>query len=352
MRRLEMSGLLRTSAILLGLAIGGGVIGSAVAQDAPKDLAALEAAAKAEGGVVNFYSNIADAEPLFDAALKAKYPFMKVQVFGGSPGDIRAKFITEMQAGLPSADVVIATLADVAPYRKLGAVAPVTLPNDSQMPAGLAVLAPEFHALWQTLYVMEYNTDAGLDVPHDPYELADPKWKGLITFDRPSNAGAAGAFLASRKQLWGDEKWEKWLAGLKANEISITPSANNTYASVLQGEYPVGLGGLQDVLNQAQGAPVAPMFYDNVVVNQNFGVVSKLAPHPASAALFINWLMSEDGQKVFADSGRIPARLIDSPMSLDRLVPSGVTPMPVATMQDWIDNAQDYITKFKELWPE
>jgi iron(III) transport system substrate-binding protein len=346
MKRMTRSEFLRTTAIGLGAMLAfGGSVHLALADE-------LEDAAKAEGGKVSFYSNIADVQPLFDEVLKAKYPWLTVEVFGGSPGDVRGKFLTEIQAGLPAADVVVATLADIKPYRAANAIAKVDLPNDKAMPPALAAVAPELHPLWQTLYVMPYSTDAGITPPKDLYELADPKWKGHIAFDRPSNAGATAAVLASRKQLWGEEKWNTWLDGLKANDISIKPSANNTYAAILQGEQQVGIGGLQDVLNQKQGAPVAANFYDDVVANQNFGVISRIAPHPAAAAFFVNWLMSEEGQAVFAKASRIPARVIDSPMSINNLVPKDVKVLTVAEMPDWIANTSDYLAKFKTLWPE
>lgn len=349
MSMLSGSGLVGAAVALLGsTAI---LMGTAVAQEAPT-LAELEAAAQAEGGVVNFYSTAADAQPLFDEALKQTYPWMTVNVFGGSPGDVRAKYMTEVQGGLPAADVVVVVLADIKVFRGLDAMASVPLPNDSAMPEDLLIYAPELHPLWSVAYVMPYNTDAGITPPHDPYELIDPKWRGHIALDRPSNAGATGAFLASRRQIWGDEKWEEWLAGLQANEIYITPTANTTYAAILQGEAQLGIGGLQDILTQREGSPVAANFYDQVVVNNNFGIVSKLAPHPASAALFLNWLMSEEAQQLFAQSGRVPARLIDSPMSLDRLLPAGATIIPVASMTDWIDNTSWYLDRYRQLWPE
>jgi ABC-type Fe3+ transport system substrate-binding protein len=328
----------------LALAISGAM--SSAGADEMEDLA------KAEGGKVVVYHTLGEDVDLFVDALKVRYPWIDVEVFGGSPSDIRTKFITEVQAGLAAADIIFSPVVSLEQYREVNGIASVALPNDSAMPKELMTFAPELHPIWQVIYVMPYNTDLGITPPADAIEMADPKWKDQIAFDRPANAGAAGLFLASRKQLWGEEKWNEWLTGLQANNISITTSANTTYAQVLQGERQIGIGGLHDILNQQEGTPVAANFYKDVVSQQWYGFISRIAPHPNTAALMLNWMMSEEGQQLVASTSRVPARVIDSPMSLNKVIPAGATVLPEAVMTDWVENTQAYLTKFAELWPE
>ena len=47
---------------------------------------------------------------------------------------------------------------------------------------------------------------------------------------------------------------------------------------------------------------------DPVIAYTNLLALAADAPHPATAKLFINWLLSEEGQNAIRDVGRIPAR--------------------------------------------
>jgi ABC-type Fe3+ transport system substrate-binding protein len=58
-----------------------------------------------------------------------------------------------------------------------------------------------------------------------------------------------------------------------------------------------------------QGAPIDFRILEPYVAEPNFAALLQRAPHPHAALLFIDWLLSEEGQTGLADvTGRIPIR--------------------------------------------
>lgn len=342
------------SAAFLGFLSGCGQSDSAgsTALSASKVSASnLASKARAEGGTVHFYSNIGDEAALIQDAFRKTYPWASISTYGGSADQVLSKFLTEAQGRSHIVDVATAKISQLGALKQANAITGISLSNDAAMPAFARAYLPYLHPTYSSVYCMVYNTKSGIKPPADPYDLADPSWKGKIALDQPANLGAAGTFLASRRALWGDAKWTRWLEGLKANDILMSQSSTSAYTAVLQGERDIAIDGYQDVYGQKKGTPVAAYFYPDVVVQTEGVVQSSHAPHPNMAALFINWLESSAGQQMFASSGRTPSLAINSPLSLSKLLPKNVTPLPASDLSDWYANPDEYQNIFQKYWP-
>jgi ABC-type Fe3+ transport system substrate-binding protein len=58
-----------------------------------------------------------------------------------------------------------------------------------------------------------------------------------------------------------------------------------------------------------QGAPIDFRILDPYTAEPNFVALMQRSPHPYAALLFIDWILSEEGQTLLADTaGRIPIR--------------------------------------------
>jgi len=335
--------------LLPGLA--GGPLTSAFAQPAltAVPLAELEAAAEKEGTLV-FYS-LGDFSE-WTNPFKERYPWVKVEAFSSPAAEVANKVLTEAATGTPTADVIMMPPARARAIVQAGAVAQVRLEAESKLAADL--LDPEgySHPVYTFLIPLIYNTNLIKDPPKDIFELADPKWKDSFAIDRPQNLGVSSLFLASHRSVWGDEKWRQWLDGLKANNVFIASDATAAYEAVLRGERKLGAASLADVIAQAEGAPVAPSFYDGGVVlyPNSLWLLSK-ARHPNVGALFINWIVSEEGQRVVAAGGRTPVLDIDTDVSLNKLLPPGATVFDSRNVQDYFTNPAEYEAVWEEYWP-
>lgn len=313
------------------------------------DMAAIEAAARQEGTVA-WYTFATDA-PLVDL-FKAKYPWANVELTEfPTVGQIKAKFLLESRGGVNVADLVTGFGADMGVYLGENLLAPAELPNDSITLPLVYDPGHYQHPLNLVLVVYGISPTAGTQPPRDLFELADPVWKGKLAFDNPSNGAIGATFLASRRSMWGDDKWRQWLAGLAANEALLTGSTGAAYDAVLQGQRAVGICNYSPIHLQKPGTPVAAAYYDQLLVSPTYMGVHAKAPHPNMALLFANWMVGPEGQAWYASQGRVPSADIDTPLSLSKIVPSGETTLDLASLEGWFADPDAYLEIYREYWP-
>jgi ABC-type Fe3+ transport system substrate-binding protein len=203
--------------------------------------------------------------------------------------------------------------------------------------------------------VLLYNTkelpDGG---PADLADLTQPQWKGKVVMDNPALGGPGGLTMAAMKGVIGADGWQAWLKALKANDIDLTDSSSSSYDAVVRGERPLCICSYHDFIGQAAGTPVGVDFYnqDNTGVIPQAGtmVVSATAPHPAMAALWLNWVLSQDGgQAAVAASGRTPTE--ENVPGADKVgVPAGKKVASFSVLTDYINNPDSYNDVFKSIF--
>jgi iron(III) transport system substrate-binding protein len=144
-------------------------------------------------------------------------------------------------------------------------------------------------------------------------ELADPKWKGKICI-RSGQHIYNNALFAAVIARHGAVKAEDWLRGLKAN-LAQKPSGGDREAArdVTAGKCDLGIGNSYywalmndkepDKKAWAEATKVIlPTFQGGGThVNVSGVVLTKHAPHKASALKLIEWLVSDKAQQMYAD---------------------------------------------------
>jgi len=147
-------------------------------------------------------------------------------------------------------------------------------------------------------------------------DLLNPKWKGKIVSDDPRRAGPGAAtftFFYLHPELGPD-----FIRALGKQQITILRDYAQEVDTVGQGRYPVLIGGADFVaINRAkQGVPIAIVGArqlkegtDLSPTNGNLALFNR-APNLNAAKIYINWLLSKEGQAVFARAnGYVSARL-------------------------------------------
>ena len=146
-------------------------------------------------------------------------------------------------------------------------------------------------------------------------ELADPKWKGKVCI-RPGNHVYNVALVASMIAHHGEEKAEEWLRGLKAN-LARKPAGNDRaqVKGVFAGECDLAIGNTyymaKMMLNeknpeQQKWAESVKMVFPNTEdrgthINLSGMVLAKNAPNEENAIKFMEFLSSDDAQKIYAE---------------------------------------------------
>ena len=275
------------------------------------DPALIEAARK--DGVVVWYTSLVEnqaARPLA-AAFEAKYPGVKVQLVAGTVGDLLSKLLAEARAGSIRADVTHGG-SSVWPLYKAGAIVNFMPEEAAAYPADLK----DANGIWTTdaLYflVPAINTEMvkDSDAPRSLQDLLDPKWRGKIAWTTQMTQGGAPGFIGTILASMGEQAGMEYLRKLSAQKIVNVPANQRVVLDqVIGGEYPIALATFNNhsAISARDGAPVRALPLDPVTETLDTLMLLK-GSHPNAGKLFIEFLLSQQGQEVFSKAGYIPSR--------------------------------------------
>jgi iron(III) transport system substrate-binding protein len=252
------------------------------------------------------------SEPLLQPVLEAfrvKYPEVEVLLKAGSNSELANALIEEQ--GNPQADVFITTeLFTAQSLSKQGIFAAYVPAGSDQIPAELKGPDNTWVGLTRRARVIMYNSDlvAPEDVPTSIFDLTDPKWKGKIAAAGSTN-GSMQAQIAAMRQLLGEEATESWLQELQANDATFFGGHTDVRKAVGAGEFALGLvNHYYYYLQKAEGSNVGIVFPDQgegqigLITNATSAAVVKGGANEAAARAFVDFLVSAEGQKMFAEA--------------------------------------------------
>jgi iron(III) transport system substrate-binding protein len=271
--------------------------------------AALIAAAKKEGEVTWYTTSIVDqfVRPAAQAFEK-KYG-IKVNYVRSNAVEMELRVINEARAGRMQADVVDGTTTSVT-LKKQNLVEKWT-PDVADLPERYR--DPEGYWMASQQYVLTpgYNTDLvpkGSE-PKTYEDLLDPKWKGKMVWNATPSSSAGQGFVGTVLMTMGEDKGRAYLAKLaKQNVVGMKAAARQVLDQVIAGEYAIALQIFNNhaPISKARGAPV-----DWLKLEKSMAVVlpmslTKGAPHPNAGRLLFDFILSEEGQTIMANSGELP----------------------------------------------
>lgn len=139
-------------------------------------------------------------------------------------------------------------------------------------------------------------------------DLLNPKLKGQIAQCTPDRSSSSHA---SYEVILASHGWEKgwdWLRKLAANTGIFTARSRDVPNVVSKGEFAVGFAvpsymAFAEVLN---GYDVKFVYPRNAYVTPEPMAALKGAPHPKAAHAFIEFMLSEEGQKLVSSMGVYP----------------------------------------------
>jgi ABC-type Fe3+ transport system substrate-binding protein len=271
------------------------------------DQAMIDAAKKE--GEVNWYTTQIVNQFVRPAitAFEKKYG-IKVNYFRGNATDIALKVTAEGRAGKVQADVIDGTATSVMLRREDLVMKWVPENNFAKQ-----FVDPEGYWIASNFYVLTpgYNTELvkKADVPKTYADLLDPKWKGKMIWNATSSASAGAGFVGTVLLSMGEEKGMEYLRALaKQNVVSVASSGRQVLDQVISGEYPLGLQIFNNhaSISARQGAPSAWTSLDTSLAVIATISVTKATSRPNAAKLFMEFVTSEEGQKLLAEAGELP----------------------------------------------
>jgi iron(III) transport system substrate-binding protein len=268
--------------------------------------------AKAEG-TLSLYSvlNLKDSGPLLNAFEK-KYG-IKVQMWRGAGEKVVQRAVSEAQANRHTVDVVqLGTGIEILYREKL--LEEFHSPHFKNIPA--AALPKHRHYAADSLYfyVVAYNTNLlkPEQVPTTYEDFLRPKWSGGFSMDT-GDIDWFGALL----KTFGEAKGQDYFKKLAAMKPQMRNGHTLLAELVSAGETPITIDAFNySVENlKKKGAPInwKPL-QPTIARAQSIGL-SKNAPHPHAALLFVDFILSNEGQQIVKAGGNVPiSTSVDSPL--------------------------------------
>jgi iron(III) transport system substrate-binding protein len=281
--------------------------------------------AKKEGALVWYMSaSIEDAKAIL-LAFNKKYPFLKTDFFRACSARLFNRIMNEARAGKVLFDLVAVRGLETHQLVKAGLLQPYVSPESAAYPAGFKDSKGYWVDYFDSYNVIGYNTQlvAREQAPKSWEDLLDPKWKGKIALDE-ENFSWYGAMT----QKWGKQKTQRYMRALAKQDIQLRNGQTLIAQLMAAGEFSVAMVLAHRIEKmKEQGAPVEWVTtLDPVTASLHpIGIAAK-APHPNAAKLFVDFILSKDGQQLLLSIERTPARPgIDTKMEARKLK---LFPMP------------------------
>lgn len=249
-----------------------------------------------------------DAAQLVQAFNK-KYPDVKVETFRSGTEEVTAKIQAEKQAGGVQADVLL--LADAVTFEGLKQQ-DLLLPYKSPEAVHIAdeLVDPDgmYTGTKVIATILAANTDKVPVLPTSWQALAAADSKDAAIMPSPLYSGAAAYNIGvfSRSEGFG---WD-YLQVLKDNNMSVIKGNGAVLKAVASGEKSYGMVvDYMVVREKAKGSPIDLSYpTEGVPIITEPIAIMKGTDNQEAAQAFVDFVLSEEGQKLSVDIGYTPIR--------------------------------------------
>jgi iron(III) transport system substrate-binding protein len=268
---------------------------------------ALVKGAQDEKELTVYTSMLVDELGTLTKTFNKRYPFLKLNPSRLSGRRVITRVETEYRAGRYTVDVA-GGFANIAYSLKLGnLIDSYYSPQRKFFPGSDSDKERYFAPDYITPVVLGYNTNMLKrdQVPKTYEELLAPKWKGKMFLDEEDYDW----YVVMMRHL-GKAKGAEYMKKLAANGVAIRRSRVLQTQMIIAGERPIGIAlhGHTLLDFKDKGAPIDYVILDPYFAKPSEVMLARYAPHPHAAALYLDWVLSEEGQSLMSSFGRISAR--------------------------------------------
>ena len=309
----------------------------------PDRIARLAEGARAEGGRLSIYSSspINQMNAIvagFTAAHGVEVDFWRSESEG-----IMQRAGAEARTGRYDVDIIETNAPSMEAMDREGLLQEVALPVFSELMEGAAEAGRAWVVSRLLFYATAANTNlvAPEDMPGTFEDLADPKWRGKIAFEAENSI-----WLMTLAETNGEAETVSFFEELVASNEASTRRGHTLMVNlVAAGEVPLGINVFHDYALQMkdQGAPIEVLYLPPVVGHLTAAGVLRSAPHPHAAVLFLDYLLSENGQRIVQEQ-----RSVATNLKVQEL-PAGIDPaMP--DIAGYVDANEKWIRLYADIF--
>lgn len=178
-------------------------------------------------------------------------------------------------------------------------------------------------------------------------DLLSPKWKSkMMAINPTSSAGLINNFVPLMREKVIDTEF---LKALYAQDMQFTVSAPDEASRLSRGERPLSVADINISFAKfvAEGAPIRAIEMDDGMVMSPLPIVAfDGGPHPNAAKVFVNWLLSPEGQTVWNKANGAPGVRKD----VTSFLPKGAQTSPKRPIMQTNEDADESGKLFREQW--
>jgi len=267
------------------------------------------AAAKKEGKLVAYVSMLTENATALLTEFKKKYPFIDTSLYRANTQKLLPKIQLEARTQQHEADVISATFTIWNELTRGKLIMKYDSPERAKYPDALKDADGYWNILHLGVQGMAYNTKlVSPDAAPKKYEdLLQPRWRPKqIAMDYRDSS-----WMAVMLEIMGEAEGLAFMKKLAAKDLYMRENKNLLTQLLAAGEFPVLANTYLETFAKIQkaGAPIEWVPGQNPIPASThlLGVYAH-ARHPNAAKLFVDFLLSQEGQSLTANViGSYPA---------------------------------------------
>lgn len=261
-------------------------------------------------GTVRFYSSmvLTVVEPII-AEFHRRHPGIRIDLLYSGSVQLEQRIFAELDAGDLQADVIwAANPALFLNLKQRGALARHETPHAEAIPAGLRDPDGMFYA------GRVHNMGIGYHTRLVPADRVPKTWNAFLEFGpraamaSPLHSGTnfnlLGAFVRNERLGWA------WFEQARARGVRVVRGTGDVTRGLTSGEFAV-IQGIDYIIaaEAAKGAPVAFVFPEDGVLSLPSPLaVGARARNAAAAKVFVDFILSREGQQMLVERHFLPVR--------------------------------------------
>ena len=347
--------------------------GSALAQSSPP-WEQIVAAAKKEGAVTVIGPQGNETRDALSLGFQKKYPEITVELLGMAGNQIGPKLLNELAASRYTTDVVITgtttALETLVPAKATVPVRPVLGgPNTRDLSpwrGGKLTFSDDtqtYNLVFSDYVKAPFIYNANLVSASDFKswkDLLDPKWHGKIALKDPVSAGGG----LGNSTLWytHESLGKEFMRKLLTQKDLVMPRDDRQMLDfAARGKYPIAIGPSDVLTNEfiARGLPLKHLHPETlkegtyITAGNGSLVIVRNAPHPNALRVYLDYLLSPEGQLQWSQAARFASLRRDVPKDhvQDILVSKEGMPYPHISMERYVNLREEVVQFIKTIAP-
>ena len=244
-----------------------------------------------------------------------KYPFLGLELHPLEADTLVKRIQNEARSGMSTWDVLLGGGGSLQPLLEANLIVSYHSPQREAVSDALNDSEGYWSGYYLNPYVLGYNTTSVKEdeIPKKYDELLEPRWKG----NRIAIDSTAHGLLRGLVAAWGEDKALGYLKRLADQQpvmarasITAVDSLHTGNVSMVIARAPV----IQGYKKKLQ-SPIDWVSLEPTVAQIDAVMLSAQSPHPNAARLFVDFVLSKEGQGALVGIQQIPVRRDMEPRS-------------------------------------